>query len=194
MKWGKLLLLIVALIFLSGYYYFHEVRGKTQRKLAEEKKKEEAWQRSQVFPYQPQDFKWIRLVKDAKAIEYRKEDNVWWMREPTSIKGNEKAVDDIIHSIIDVVETDPVEDNPSDLAQFGLDRPIMEISVQLEGGGEPHTVFFGIENPAFTTIYAQVKGSPKVFLVGSLIRWEVSKEFYNLSNQSGPFSPDKNGT
>jgi hypothetical protein len=32
-----------------------------------------------------------------------------------------------------------------------------------------------------------------VFLVGSLIRWEMNKEFYNLTNRTGPFFPEQKG-
>ena len=190
MNWGKTLLLIVVLIALSGYFYFYEVRGAANRKLAEEKRKKEEWQKTQLFPYQSQDFKKILLIKDNQPILYQKEDSVWWMKEPMTIKGDEKAVDDIIHSIIGVVETDPVIDNPSDLVQFGLDHPKMVISVQLEGE-EERTLLIGNDNPTSITLYAKMESSSRVFLVGSLIRWEVSKEFYNLDHRTGPFFLNK---
>lgn len=190
MKWGRTLLLIVVLVTLSGYFYFYEVKGEAKRKLTEERKKEEEWRKIQIFPYQPQDFKKIRLMKDNKTIVYQKEEQVWWMKEPMNTRGDEKAVDDIIQSIINVVECDPVTDDPSDLVQFGLDHPRMEISIHLEGVEEPKTLLLGNDNPTFITIYAKLKGSPKVFLVGSLIRWEVSKEFYNLDHRTGPLFSD----
>ena len=190
MNWGKTLLLIVVLIALSGYFYFYEVRGAANRKLAEEKRKKEEWQKTQLFPYQSQDFKKILLIKDNQPILYQKEDSVWWMKEPMTIKGDEKAVDDIIHSIIGVVETDPVIDNPSDLVQFGLDHPKMVIGVQLEGE-EERTLLIGNDNPTSITLYAKMESSSRVFLVGSLIRWEVSKEFYNLDHRTGPFFLNK---
>ena len=191
MKWGKTLLLIVVLALLGGYFYVYEVRLATQRKQAEELKKQEAWRKSQLFPFEPQSFLRIRLVKDGRVIEYQKEEAVWWMREPQVVRGSERTVDGIIQSIIDVVETDPIADNPDDLVQFGLDYPAMEISIQLEGEEKEHTLLCGSDNPTSTTIYAQLKGSPRVFLVGSLIRWEVSKEFYNLDHHTGPFFTSK---
>ncbi|KPJ61830.1 MAG: hypothetical protein AMJ42_00760 [Deltaproteobacteria bacterium DG_8] len=193
MKWGRTLLLIVVLVTLSGYFYFYEIKGAAKRRGAEEKRKEDEWREIQIFPYQPQDFKKIRLMKDNKTIVYQKEEQVWWMKEPMNIKGDEKAVDDIIQSIINVVECDPVTDGPSDLVQFGLDRPRMEISIHLEGVEDAKTLLLGNDNPTFITIYAKLKGSPKVFLVGSLIRWEVSKEFYNLDHRTGPFFSEKKG-
>ena len=191
MNWRKTLFLIGILIALSGYLYIVEIRGTAERKLTEAKKKRDEWQRSQVFPYQPQEFKKIRLVKDGETIIYQKHDDAWWMEEPFSIEGSEGAVNDIIYSIINVVETDPVADNPSDLTQFGLHQPPMTIAVELEGAAGGKTLLLGNDNPTSITLYATVKGSPRVFLVGSLIRWEISKEFLHLKNRTGPFFTDK---
>jgi len=191
MKHKGTLPLIVVLVALSGFFYIYEIKGAAKRKQAEEERKNEEWLKSQIFPYQVQDFKKIRIMKDNKTILYQREEQVWWMKEPMNIKGDEKAVDDILHSIIRVVETDPVTDNPSDLLQFGLDRPQMEISVWLEGKEEEITLLLGNDNPTSITLYAKMGDSPRVFLVGSLIRWELKKEFYNLKNQVGPFFPDR---
>ena len=191
MKHKGTLLLIVVLVALSSFFYIYEIKGAAKRKQAEEERKKEEWLKSQIFPYQVQDFKKIRIRKDNKTILYQREEKVWWMKKPMNIKGDEKTVDDIIRSIIGVVETDPVIDNPSDLVQFGLDRPQMEISVWLEGKEEEMTLLLGNDNPTSITLYAKMGDSPRVFLVGSLIRWELKKEFYNLKNQVGPFFPDR---
>ena len=91
------------LIALSGYLYIVEFRGTAERKLTEAKKKREEWQRAQVFPYQPQDFKKIKLVKNGESIIYQRHDKVWWMEEPFNIEGSEEAVNDIIYSILNCI-------------------------------------------------------------------------------------------
>lgn len=192
MNWGKTALLILLLIILSGYFYLFEIRDAAERHLAEAKREQEAWQKIQVFPYQPQEFNYIKLLQDGKTIVYEKENGVWWMREPLNIRGGEGATEDIIYSIISVVETDPVADEPSDMEEFGLDHPQIAIGVKLEGREEVKTLLVGNNNPTAITLYARMEGSPRVFLVGSLIKWEVSKEFYNLSNRTGPFFSNTN--
>ena len=190
MNWGKTLLLMLGLIALSGYLYIFEIRGGAEKKLADERKKQAEWRSIQLFPYQPDEFKKVTLFKDGTTIVYGKEDGGWWMKEPLTIKGSEGAINDIILSIINVVETDPVGDNPTDLAQFGLDAPPLSISVVLEGNAQPKTLLIGVDNPTSITLYAKWEHEPRVFLVGSLIRWEMNKEFYNLTNRTGPFFPD----
>ena len=193
MNWRNTLVLVGILIALSGYLYFVEIRGADEKRLTEAKKKRQEWQRTQVFPYQPQEFKQIKLVKNGKTIIYQKHDGVWWMKEPFNIEGSEEAVNDIIYSILNLVETDPVDDDPSDLAQFGLHQPPILIAVELEGAAGGKTLLLGNDNPTSITLYATAEGSPRVFLVGSLIRWEVSKEFLHLNNRTGPFFADKKG-
>lgn len=193
MSWRKPLLLILILVALSAYLYFFDIKGAEKRDLAEEKRKKEEWRKIQLFPFRTEDFEKIRLVKNNQTIVYEEENSAWWMKEPMTIKGTQDAVVDIIQSIMNVVETDPVADNPSDLAQFGLDRPRMEIGVKLRGEAKTRTLLLGSDNPTSTTIYAKLDDSPRVFLVGSLIRWEVSKEFNNLKNRTGPFFPNTEG-
>lgn len=193
MSWRKPSLLILILVALSAYLYFFDIKGAEKRDLAEEKRKKEEWRKIQIFPFRIEDFEKIRLVKSNQTIAYEEENSAWWMKKPMTIKGNQDAVVDIIQSIINVVETDPVADNPSDLAQFGLDRPRMEIGVKLRGEAKTRTLLLGSDNPTSTTIYAKLDDSPRVFLVGSLIRWEVSKEFNNLKNRTGPFFSNKEG-
>jgi hypothetical protein len=190
MNWGKTLLLLLGLIVLSGYLYIFEIRGGAEKKLADERKKQAEWRNIQLFPYQPDEFKKVTLFKDGTTIVYQKEDGVWWMKEPLTIRGGEGAINDIILSIINVVETDPAGDNPTDLAQFGLDAPPLSISVVREGDAQPKTLLIGVDNPTSITLYAKWEHEPRVFLVGSLIRWEMNKEFYNLTNRTGPFFPD----
>ena len=191
MNWGKTLLLLLGLIVLSGYLYIFEMRGGAEKKLAEERKKQAEWRSIQLFPYQPDEFKKVTLFKEGTTIVYQKEEGMWWMKEPLTIKGSEQAINDIILSIINVVQTDPVGDNPTDLAQFGLDAPPLSISVVLEGEAQPKTLLLGFDNPTSITIYAKWEHEPRVFLVGSLIRWEMNKEFYNLTNRTGPFFPEE---
>ena len=193
MGWGKTLLLMLVLVALSFYFYLYEIKGAAEKKLAEERRKEEAWKKSQIFPYHPQEVITIRLVKNTRTILYQKEENGWWMKQPITIKGDEEAADDIIQSIISVVETDPVTDSPADLVQFGLDHPALEISVQRAGEEQAKTLLLGNDNPTSTTIYAKLEGSPRIFLVGSLIRWEVDKEFYHLDHHTGPFFTGREG-
>ncbi len=190
MNWGRTLLLLLGLMILIGYLYVFEIRGGAEKKLADERKKQAEWRNIQLFPYQPDEFKKVTLFKDGTTIVYGKEDGVWWMKEPSSIRGGEGAINDIILSIINVVETDPVGDNPTDLAQFGLDAPPLSISIVLEGNPQPKTLLIGADNPTSITLYAKWEHEPRVFLVGSLIRWEMNKEFYNLTNRTGPFFPD----
>ncbi|MBW1853916.1 MAG: hypothetical protein JRJ00_04430, partial [Deltaproteobacteria bacterium] len=99
MKQKGTLLLVVVLVVLSGFFYIYEIKGSAERKRAEEERKKEEWLKSQIFPYQVQDFKKIKIMKDNKTILYQREEQVWWMKEPMIIKGDEKAVDDIILSI-----------------------------------------------------------------------------------------------
>lgn len=62
---------------------------------------------------------------------------------------------------VEVVSTDP-----NNLAEFGLDKPQGQIIIEAADKPKPISIFFGNENPTHTAIYAQIEGTPKVFLLG----------------------------
>jgi hypothetical protein len=190
MKWGRTLFLIGVLVVASIYFYLFEMGREGERQQAEERKKQEEWRRIQIFPYRPQDFALIKLTMGERVIVYQREEDTWWMKRPLAIRGPKNAADDIVKSIINVVETDPVAERPADLAQFGLDLPAITITVMLKGKQAGKTLYLGNDNPTSIMLYAKLEGSPRVFMVGSLIRWEIQKEFYNLTHRQGPFFPE----
>ena len=136
MKWGRTLFLIGVLCVASLYFYLFEMGRDSERQRAEEQKKQEEWRRIQIFPYRPKDFTLIKLTMGDRVIVYQREEDIWWMKQPLNIRGTENAAADIVQSIINVVETDPVADAPADLTQFGLDVPPITITAQLKGQGE----------------------------------------------------------
>lgn len=71
--------------------------------------------------------------------------------------------------------------------EFGLDKPSLTIAVKTRGGTPSKTLFLGNDHPTHTTVYARISDSPRVFMVGSLVRWDIDKEFDNLKNKRGPF-------
>lgn len=68
--------------------------------------------------------------------------------------------------LINAKSVEVVSTNPNDLAEFGLDKPAGEIVIEAADKPKPINIFFGNENPTHTAVYAQIEGSPKVFLLG----------------------------
>ncbi len=77
-----------------------------------------------------------------------------------------------------------VAEDTSDLAQFGLDHPKSEVTIE-STGQQPVKIAFGNENPTHTAIYAQIEGIPKVFLLGQNIEYYQSLMFQWIEGKQG---------
>ena len=78
-----------------------------------------------------------------------------------------------------------VAEDTTDLAQFGLDHPKSEITIEAPGQPQPIKISFGNENPTHTAIYAQIQGIPKVFLLGQNIEYYQSLMFQWIEGKQG---------
>ena len=78
-----------------------------------------------------------------------------------------------------------VAEDTSDLAQFGLDHPKSEVTIESTGQPQPIKIAFGNENPTHTAIYAQIEGIPKVFLLGQNIEYYQSLMFQWIEGKQG---------
>ena len=78
-----------------------------------------------------------------------------------------------------------VAEDTTDLAQFGLDHPTSEVTIEGPGQPQPIKIAFGNENPTHTAIYAQIEGIPKVFLLGQNIEYYQSLMFQWIEGKQG---------
>jgi Holliday junction resolvase len=185
MGFRKTLTLLVILIALSGYYYFFETKSREEKEGKE--KAQKAHELKKVLTFSEKDVIDIRIIRGEEQIHYQKNSKGWQMVEPRLIQGDASALDGFLESLKNLSEVESVIDHPSNVSEFGLDKPSLTIEVKTEGRVRPQTLFLGSDHPTHTMIYARTSDSLRVFLVGSLLRWEVDKEFEKLKNKRGPF-------
>ena len=113
----------------------------------------------------------------------KKEGGQWKFEKPHRVNISKKRVDDLL-SIFDYGIVGVVDKGPSDYAQYGLDRPEVEIGVRVGGLSKFQTLLIGNNNPMDTCSYARVKGRPEVLLVGTSYGREIEEAIsYLLSKK-----------
>ena len=103
-----------------------------------------------------------------------------WSLEPKSpvpITLDTSNVDDLVSTFASLTADRVIDENPSDLAQFGL-KPPRATAVGTFSDGTAQTLYLGDKSPTGSTYYIQVKGDPRVFTVfsynGEHLHWTVS--------------------
>ena len=94
-------------------------------------------------------------------------------------------MDAMVSLLTSAKSVEVVAEDTSDLAQFGLDHPKSEVTIEAPGLPQPMKIAFGNENPTHTAIYAQIEGIPKVFLLGQNIEYYQSLMFQWIEGKQG---------
>ena len=67
-----------------------------------------------------------------------------------------------------------IDEHPADLADFGLDKPAIEVDVTLKGG-KTQKLLIGNDTPAGTDTYAKLEGDPKVYTIPTFTKTTFDK-------------------
>lgn len=183
---------LLILFAMGSYFYFFEVKTSVEKSEDErniemealsmlspeeinekiDKKKEEGIF-IKIFTFKEGAIESVEILRAGKIFSCRREDKAWEILKP--IKGREEdgIIDSLISTVANLVEVRLIDDDPADLDEYGLKEPYAVIKMEIKGASSPTTIIMGNNNPNTTSVYAMIKGSPKVFLVGSLIKFEL---------------------
>lgn len=170
---------ILVLVFagLWAYYHFYEDKGGKKREQAEEEAKK-------VFKLDKDNVVEFRLARaDEEEIVCAKKDDKWRVEQPVQADADQSAVNRVVSEFVDVKRTRTVEEEPNDLAVFGLDKPSLTLAALVEETDEPETLIFGNENPTRTAFYAKTETDTAVFLVQAFSKKSMDKKLFDLRDK-----------
>ena len=163
----RVILLVVGALILGSYTYL------TTSEI-NEAVREEARQR-RVLKFNPQEVVRVEIMYEGESLICQRTPEGWKV-EPEMKELRTGGMTDFLQSLEELIEIGEVADGITGLTEYGLDRPTTSISLLFEEGNS-RTLALGSYNPGRTSVYTQVDDTPRVILVGSVIRWEMRKLF-----------------
>jgi len=155
-RFRSTLILLVVFAALGGYVYFAEYRGHDEREKQEASKKK-------LFSEPLKDVTALSLTfPDHKMSAVKKDDKHWEFTEPQGLDADSDEWDMLVSSLSQIEKGGAVSAS-TNLAQYGLDKPVVEVTAKLKDG-KSVGVLFGSENPKKSDNYAKLADSPEVFL------------------------------
>ena len=182
MSCKRIIFLAVILFAVAGYYFLFESD-------ATEEKKGEREALKMALNFKEADVEEIKLVRKESAILLKREKGGWSIVEPIRSKADGRAVSVYLGNLAEVVEVRLIEGSPSDLSIFGLKSPAMEVVLKQKNNAGLISLLLGYDNPNHTCVYAKMKNSPKIFLIGSLykIELDVGVEYFKTKEKASPW-------
>jgi Domain of unknown function (DUF4340) len=101
--------------------------------------------------------------KDSPAIVLAKQSgDQWQITAPESLPADHTAVTDILSTLSSLGSDRLVEDKASDLSQYGLSAPSLEVQVT-EKGNKTQKLLLGDDTPTNSAVFAKLDGDPRIF-------------------------------
>ena len=167
MRWQTTALLAVILIALGAFYYVYEVRLGPERERAEARK-------GRVFSADLADVAELELKRANDTVRARREKDGWHLQAPVTARGDGGKIEETLTTIVTARSDREIAATPANLAEFGLDRPAVEVMLRLKDGRQLGLVL-GAKNPTGVWVYAREAGKPAVFVVSDNVLRDTTR-------------------
>jgi hypothetical protein len=115
----------------------------------------------------------LTLNKGASSLELTRADSEWKVAKPIAGRSDYSAIEGFLTRLSSANMATLLEENPADLAKYGLDKPSMTVTVG--SGSAKATLLVGKTENDRT--YAKDASRPMVFTVDSTLQTDLNKGF-----------------
>jgi hypothetical protein len=173
-RFTSTLLLFVVLAGLLGYIYFGDRDGGS----ADEKEKAFA-------AVTAEDVEEVEIKSESgERSRVQKADGTWSLVEPVQVAADENELTSIATSVASLDIQRVVDENATDLKQYGLDPARIEVAFRKKGEKEPKRILLGERTPTGSEMYARLPDQKRVFLVSSFLDSTFNKDTFALREKS----------
>ena len=178
MRSGKSFLgLLLVATALGSYIYFVEMKRDPAA--------ETETTREKVFTLTPGSIESVEITNaSAETTKVVRQDAVWAITSPEAAEADTVEVSTVVSSLESLEQTRVVTETPEALAPFGLDPVRISVTFTVAGESTPRRLKLGNKTPTGGDMYAQVEGSPAVFLIGGYLEDTFNKGPFTLREKS----------
>ncbi len=165
--------LLVVLVGLGAYLYF--VESKRDPMDTGEK-------REKVFTVEADAIEEVSVkAESGERTTLRKSGSEWQVVEPSAAPADATEISGITSNLARMEQERLVEENPGNLADFGLAEPRIEVG--FKAGSNEGRLLIGSKTPTGADLYAKTAASPRVFLVASYLESTFNRKPFDLRDK-----------
>lgn len=120
---------------------------------------------------------------DGDATSLKKDGGAWQMTAPMAAKADESEVNGITSALGSVEITRVVDENPSNLNDYGLSNPKVEIDFKASGDKDFKKLLIGEKSPTGGDLFAKRNDEKKVFLIPAYQETTFNKKTFDLRDK-----------
>lgn len=119
--------------------------------------------------------------KDGTATVLKKT-GTWQIATPEGLMADQEAVSTLVGAVASINSDRIVEENATDLSNFGLATPQVQVIVTRKDG-KATKLLIGDETATGNAFFAKVDGDNKIYTVGSMVKTAVDKNGQDLRDK-----------
>jgi hypothetical protein len=172
--WSTLVMVLV-LAGLVGYIYFVDSKREPSGTTAKEKP---------FTSVQADDIEEVQVKSaDGETTRLQKSDGKWEIVEPVKAAADTSEATTLASSLASLEIQRVVDENASDLKQYGLEPARIEIAFRPKGQKDPRRLQIGEKTPTGSDLYARFPDQKRVFLVSSFLDSTFNKNTFALRDR-----------
>jgi hypothetical protein len=125
----------------------------------------------------------VQIARGAETATLRKVGPAWRVVTPVDAAADEAEVSNITTNLATADIQRVVDEQPKDLAAFGLATPRLTLTFKVAGEAAPRVLQIGDKNPAGSDLYAKIPSSPRVFLISGYLESNFDKSAFQLRDK-----------
>jgi hypothetical protein len=168
------LILLVVFLGMLGYIYFYLMKRPATP---------ETEAKTKVFDVKPETIDEIRIRTAAGDVTAKKASGSWELVEPAA-KADETELSSITTNLSSLEIQRVVDEQPSDLKQYGLAEPRVDVGFKASGDKELKHLIIGDKTATGNDLYAKLPADKKVFLISGFLDTTFNKTPFDLRDKT----------
>ena len=137
------------------------------------------------FDLAPGDIDSVSIATADKRVTLGRKNLTWHVTDPPGAEALPEQCESMVSAMLDTVVLSVVEENPVELAQYGLDTPALTITVNPGDAGKRMTLKLGRKSPSEVSMYGLDAERKRVVLVGTYLNFSAGIFMENIKNLPG---------
>ena len=177
MKWKTAAVLLLLAAGLGGFYLYDIYKLGPARDKAESAK-------GRLWSVEPKDVEAITIARKDGTIRAKRVEGGWELLAPVAGRGDRGAIDEIVTTLATARVDREIDANPAKPADFGLDPPVAQVTLEVKGRAEPLRLAVGDKNPTGVWVYAREGGKPAVVTLGESVARDAARPVFDFRDKT----------
>lgn len=170
-------ILLVIFLGLIGYIYFYESKRPPGG--------DQAGTAQKVFTVETEKIEELSVKTAAgDPTVLKKVDGTWQITAPVSATADQNEAMGLTTNLATLELQRVVDEAPSDIAQYGLAAPRVEIGFRAEGDTELRRIQLGDKTATGADLYAKIPSESRVFLISSYLESTFNRSTFDLRDKT----------